>query len=248
MITCEEPSGDPVPAGGMAGRCTNGRSVALRRDALARASVPIAAAGRSAPPACRSKPNVFYIGVNNGGVWKTTDYGLTWTPLFDGQPTAVDRRDRGRAVESEHRLRRQRRRAAAAGSLGRRRRLQDRPTPARPGSISGLREARQIGAIIVDPQDPDRLFVAGAGPPVRAERGARRLSLHRRRRIVSAGAVQGREHRRDRPRVRSGERRRRSMPCCGRRGRGRGRYDNAGSGADQRTVQVAPTAARPGSR
>src|SRR5437667_12086971 len=33
------------------------------------------------------QPNVFYIGVNNGGVWKTSDYGLTWAPLFDDQPT-----------------------------------------------------------------------------------------------------------------------------------------------------------------
>src|SRR5262249_14956156 len=33
------------------------------------------------------RPNLFYIGVNNGGVWKTTDYGHTWTPLFDDQPT-----------------------------------------------------------------------------------------------------------------------------------------------------------------
>jgi hypothetical protein len=24
--------------------------------------------------------NVFYIGVNNGGVWKTDDYGRTWQP------------------------------------------------------------------------------------------------------------------------------------------------------------------------
>src|SRR5437763_13461585 len=33
------------------------------------------------------QPNVFYIGVNNGGVWKTTDYGRIWTPIFDDQPS-----------------------------------------------------------------------------------------------------------------------------------------------------------------
>ncbi|HMC60611.1 MAG TPA: hypothetical protein VKJ01_15580, partial [Candidatus Solibacter sp.] len=33
------------------------------------------------------QPNVFYIGVNNGGVWKTDDYGRTWNAIFDDQPT-----------------------------------------------------------------------------------------------------------------------------------------------------------------
>src|SRR5580658_3453384 len=28
----------------------------------------------------------FYFGAVNGGIWKTTDSGTVWTPIFDGQP------------------------------------------------------------------------------------------------------------------------------------------------------------------
>ena len=30
----------------------------------------------------------FYFGSVDGGVWKTSDAGVTWTPMFDGQPIA----------------------------------------------------------------------------------------------------------------------------------------------------------------
>src|SRR5215510_16533195 len=28
----------------------------------------------------------FYFGAVNGGIWKTTDAGVVWTPIFDSQP------------------------------------------------------------------------------------------------------------------------------------------------------------------
>jgi hypothetical protein len=34
-----------------------------------------------------SQPNVFYMGQVNGGVWKSDDYGRTWNPIFDHEPT-----------------------------------------------------------------------------------------------------------------------------------------------------------------
>ena len=45
-------------------------------------------AGRARPLAgVPSQPNVFYVGFDNGGVWRSTDYGSNWTPIFDREST-----------------------------------------------------------------------------------------------------------------------------------------------------------------
>lgn len=112
----------------------------------------------------KTQPNTFFMGVNNGGVWKTTDAGRTWKPLFDDQST---------------------------GSIGDLKVAPSNPNIIYVGSGEGLqrpdlstgdgmyktvnggktwthlglRNAQQIGGIDVDPKDPNRVFVAALGHP-----------------------------------------------------------------------------------
>ena len=47
---------------------------------------PFVGGRTSAVTGVPSRPYVFYIGVDHGGVWKTSDAGRTWTVVFDDQP------------------------------------------------------------------------------------------------------------------------------------------------------------------
>jgi photosystem II stability/assembly factor-like uncharacterized protein len=110
------------------------------------------------------RPGVFYVGVCNGGVWKTTDYGRVWTPVFDDQPTG--------SIGA----------IAVAPSnpdviyVGSGEGLQ-RPDLSTGDGIYksvdagntwqhlGLRDGQQIPQIAVDPRNPNRLWVAVLGHP-----------------------------------------------------------------------------------
>ncbi len=44
--------------------------------------------GRIQTIACHpDEPFTFYVGAGSGGLWKTTNHGTTWKPIFDDQPT-----------------------------------------------------------------------------------------------------------------------------------------------------------------
>jgi photosystem II stability/assembly factor-like uncharacterized protein len=127
-----------------------------------------------------TQPNVFYVGQVDGGVWKTTDYGRTWNPIFDGQPSqsigaiAVAPSDPNIVyVASGEGLHRPDLsvgdgvyKSTDAGNT-----WQHLGTDGVAGS--GLRDGQQIPALAVDPRDPNILFAAVLGHPYGAnqERG-----------------------------------------------------------------------------
>ena len=55
----------------------------------ARSIGPAGMSGRvAAIDAVASDPSIVYVGAATGGVWKSVNAGLTWTPVFDDQPVA----------------------------------------------------------------------------------------------------------------------------------------------------------------
>ena len=115
------------------------------------------------------QPNVFYMAPNNGGVWKTTDFGRTWSPIFDDQPTGsigaiavAPSNPNTIYVGSGEGLRRP---DLSVGD-GIYKSTDAGRTWQHLGQRDGaLRDAQQIASIVVDPKDPNRLFVAAQGHP-----------------------------------------------------------------------------------
>ena len=104
----------------------------------------------------------FYFGAVNGGIWKTSDAGAVWIPIFDGQPAgsigaiAVAPSD-PRIIyvgtgESDIR--------SDLSSGDGVYRSKDRGST---WTHIGLEDTRQISRIVIDPQDPDVVYVGALG-------------------------------------------------------------------------------------
>jgi photosystem II stability/assembly factor-like uncharacterized protein len=111
-----------------------------------------------------SQPNVFYMAPVNGGVFKSIDYGRTWQPLFDDQPTASVgaiavsiSNPNVIYVGSGEGLHRP---DLSVGDG-----IYKSTDAGKTWAHLGLRDGQQIAQLAVDPKNPDRIFVAVAGHP-----------------------------------------------------------------------------------
>ncbi|MFN2397917.1 MAG: WD40/YVTN/BNR-like repeat-containing protein [Gemmatimonadaceae bacterium] len=120
-----------------------------------------------------SEPHTFYMGSTGGGVWKTTDAGITWRNVSDeffaaGSMGAIDVADSDPNVIY-----------AGTGSDGLRSNVSTgvgvykSTDGAKTWRLVGLRESGHIGAVAVHPSNPDVAFAAAIGNAFKpnAERG-----------------------------------------------------------------------------
>ena len=139
------------------------------------------------------EPLVYYFGATGGGVWKTTNGGIE---LGAGHrrpgEDRLDRRDRGRAVRPERRLRRHGRELHPRQRLARRRRL---PVDRRRQDLDARRPARHAAdrPRPRPPAGPRPRLRGRARPRLGPERRARRLPLAGRREDLVEGPLRRRQ-------------------------------------------------------
>ncbi|EOZ95620.1 Glycosyl hydrolase, BNR repeat precursor [Indibacter alkaliphilus LW1] len=110
-----------------------------------------------------NQPHTWYVAVGSGGLWKTTNSGVTWTPVFDDQPSysigtvVIDPNNpevvwvgTGENVSGRH----------VGWGDGIYKSLDGGAT----WKQMGLKKSEHIGKILVDPRDSDVVYVAAEGP------------------------------------------------------------------------------------
>lgn len=109
-----------------------------------------------------SNPNIVFVGVASGGVWKTTNNGTTWTPVFDKEAVstigdiAIAPSDPSVVwVGSGEPNNRQ----SASWGDG----IYKSVDGGKTWQNMGLRATHHIGRVVIHPRNPDVVYVAAQG-------------------------------------------------------------------------------------
>ena len=108
------------------------------------------------------QPSLYYVGTPNGGVWRTTDGGRTWKPIFD----AVKVASIGAlavAPSNPNII------YVATGEQGRGRGVFKSIDAGATWSAAGLAEQHYLSSILVDPKNPDVVVAGAFGSAVKSE-------------------------------------------------------------------------------
>jgi photosystem II stability/assembly factor-like uncharacterized protein len=122
-------------------------------------------------------PTTYYFGATGGGVWKSTDGANTWSPVFDkdGAPSigsiAV-------AVSDPNIVYVGTGEACIRGNISQGDGVWKSVDAGKSWKSVGLKDSRAIGKVIVNPRNPDIVFVAALGHPFgpNTERGVFRTT------------------------------------------------------------------------
>ena len=189
------------------------------------------------------QPDAIYVATASGGVFKSTNQGTSWTPVFDRVDAMMSIGDIAVAPSNPNVV------WVGTGEANNRQSsswgdgVYKSIDGGRTWKASGLADTRHIGRIVVHPVEPRHRLRRGGRPSLGTERRARRLQDHRRRPDVDEGAVRRRQHRRHRPRDRS----RRIPTRCSRRRTSASARRGASTAAVPAAASTArATAARPG--
>src|SRR5262245_21120684 len=109
------------------------------------------------------QPRVFYFGATGGGVWKTTDGGLSWQPTTDGQLGTGSVGAVEVAASDPNVVYVGMGESCIRGNVSHGDGVYKSTDAGKTWKNVGLKETRQIGRVRVHPTNPDLVYVAALG-------------------------------------------------------------------------------------
>ncbi len=109
-------------------------------------------------------PTTYYFGATGGGVWKSTDGAMTWSPIFDKEGSgdigslAVANSDHNTIYVGTGE-------ACIRGNIAQGDGVYKSLDGGKTWKNVGLHDTRAIGKVIINPNNPDIVFVAALGHP-----------------------------------------------------------------------------------